>query len=60
MQSVLVTESLTNKEYNSSVLLDGTKLFRIAVPKGTTLRAVLPLQAAKPCYLAGYSKLVRA
>ncbi len=33
--------------------------FKIAVPKGTTLRAVLPLAQAKPCYLAGYSKLIR-
>jgi hypothetical protein len=33
---------------------------RLHVPKGTTLRAVLPLAEAKPCYLAGYSALVRA
>jgi hypothetical protein len=33
--------------------------FRIAVPKETTVRALLPLSQAKPCYLAGYSKLVR-
>jgi hypothetical protein len=32
---------------------------RFKVPKGTTVRAVLPLSQAKPCYLAGYSKLVR-
>jgi hypothetical protein len=35
------------------------KEVRLKVPKGTTLRAVLPLAQAKPCYLAGYSKLVR-
>lgn len=35
------------------------KNVKIAVPKGTTLRAVLPLAQAKPCYLAGYSKLIR-
>ncbi len=29
-----------------------------SVPR-TTLRAVLPLAQAKPCYLAGYSKLIR-
>jgi hypothetical protein len=33
--------------------------FRIPVPKGTTVRAHLPLPQAKPCYLAGYSKLIR-
>ena len=32
----------------------------LKLPKGTLLRAVLPLSQAKPCYLAGYSKLVRA
>jgi hypothetical protein len=32
---------------------------KLAVPKGTTLRAVLPLAQARPCYLAGYSPLVR-
>jgi hypothetical protein len=35
------------------------KKLKFSVPKGTTLRAVLPLSQAKPCYLAGYSKLVR-
>jgi hypothetical protein len=33
--------------------------FRIAVPKGTTVRAHLPLSQTKPCYLAGYSMLIR-
>jgi hypothetical protein len=32
---------------------------RVKVPKGTTLRAVLPLSQAKPCYLPGYSKAIR-
>ena len=32
---------------------------RFKVPKGTMIRAVLPLAQAKPCYLAGYSNLVR-
>lgn len=45
----------------SLVLDDGAsrKNFRIPVPKGTTVRAVLPLSQAQPCYLAGYSKLIR-
>jgi hypothetical protein len=45
-----------------TVVLDATgqaEGFRIAVPKGTTVRAVLPLSQAKPCYLAGYSNIVR-
>jgi hypothetical protein len=33
--------------------------FRLQVPKGTTVRAHVPASQAKPCYLAGYSKLIR-
>ena len=33
--------------------------FRVAVPKGTLIQAVLPRAQARPCYLAGYSNLVR-
>jgi hypothetical protein len=33
--------------------------FRLAVPKGTLIRAFFPLSQARPCYLAGYSQLVR-
>lgn len=33
--------------------------FPVRLPKGTTLRAVLPAAQARPCYLAGYSKLIR-
>jgi hypothetical protein len=35
------------------------KKLKFAVPKGTTLRAVLPRSQSGPCYLAGYSKLLR-
>ena len=35
------------------------KKLRFQVPKGTTIRAVLPRSQAGACYLAGYSKLVR-
>jgi hypothetical protein len=33
---------------------------RIAVPRGSVLRAVLPRSQARPCYLAGVSRTVRA
>jgi hypothetical protein len=33
--------------------------FRTVVPKGTLLRAVLPLSQARPCYVAGFSNLLR-
>ena len=37
----------------------GTDKVRVEVPKGTTMRAVLPLSQTRPCYLAGYSNLLR-
>ena len=37
----------------------GSDKVRVDVPKGTTLRAVLPLSATRPCYLAGYSNMLR-
>jgi hypothetical protein len=36
-----------------------TPPFRPVVPNGTTIRAAFPLSQARPCYLAGYSPLVR-
>jgi hypothetical protein len=33
--------------------------FRIPVSKRTTVRAYVPASQAKPCYLAGFSKLIR-
>jgi hypothetical protein len=33
--------------------------FRARIPSGSLLRAVLPRSAARPCYLAGYSKLLQ-
>jgi hypothetical protein len=37
----------------------GSDKVRVVVPKGTTMRAVIPLSATRPCYLAGYSNLLR-
>jgi hypothetical protein len=34
--------------------------FRARLPRGTQVRAVLPLSEARPCYLAGVSNMVRA
>jgi hypothetical protein len=34
--------------------------FRVAVPKGTRIRAMFPLSQARPCYLAGYSNQLQA
>ena len=35
------------------------KKLKFKVPKGTTIRAVLPRSQSGPCYLAGYSKLLQ-
>ena len=37
----------------------GYTKFKASVPKGSLVRAVLPLSQARPCYLAGYSPQVR-
>jgi hypothetical protein len=37
----------------------GYTTFGATVPKGSLVRAVLPLSQARPCYLAGYSPLLR-
>ena len=36
-----------------------TAPFRPRVPRGTQLRAVMPLSQARPCYLAGYGPIFR-
>ena len=33
--------------------------FRMTLPRGKLLRAVLPLAQARPCYLAGFSRILR-
>jgi hypothetical protein len=40
-------------------LTGGTASFRSALPKGTLTRLELPLEQTRPCYLAGYSNLMR-
>ena len=37
----------------------GLATFNLSIPKGTLIRAFFPLAQARPCYLAGVSKLVR-
>jgi hypothetical protein len=57
VRTVLLT--FTDAGQGSSVIFSGSDPFRLSVPKGTTLRATLPLKQARPCYLAGYSQLLR-
>jgi hypothetical protein len=60
VRSLLLTESEGTRDYNQPILVAETESFHPRVPKRTMLRAVLPLAAAKPCYLGGYSLLQRA
>jgi hypothetical protein len=57
VRTVLLT--FTDPAGGDSVIFSGSDPFRVSVPKGTTLRATLPLKQARPCYLAGYSQLLR-
>jgi hypothetical protein len=57
VKSLLLTE---NEAGDFGAVITATHSFHPRVPKGTILRAVLPLAAAKPCYLGGYSLLQRA
>lgn len=59
VRTLLLTETGGSRYYGGSSAITMTKPFRPAVPKGTTLRAVLPLQAARPCYIGGYSRVQR-
>lgn len=43
----------------SAFIWSETEKFRQQLPKGTLVRATLPLAQAKPCYAAGYSNLLR-
>ena len=56
VKRVLLTETAGSTQ---SDIASTTDQFRLDVPKGTTLRATLPLSQARPCYLAGYSAILR-
>ena len=45
--------------YAVPVIFNFSETFRVRVPKGTPLRAVLPPASARPCYLGAVSRLVR-
>jgi hypothetical protein len=59
MRYLVLTEFEGSRDYGQPILISATEPFRPAVPKGTTLRAVLPLAAAKPCYIGGPSLVQR-
>jgi hypothetical protein len=51
---------LTDSVKSTGLVSASEARFRLAVPKGALLRAVLPLAEAKPCYVRSVSKVVRA
>jgi hypothetical protein len=51
--------SETGSRPGSPFIWTQTGHFQLKLAKGTLLRATLPLTAARPCYLAGYSNLLR-
>ena len=57
VRKVLLTE--TGAPPGVGYVWSGSDKVRVKVPKRTTMRAVLPRSEARPCYLAGYSNLLR-
>lgn len=57
LRSVVLTEQNSTPGF-SSVSTSAT--FKMSLPRGTLVRAVLPISQARPCYLAGVSDPVRA
>jgi hypothetical protein len=51
---------LTDSVRSTGLVSASEARFRLAVPKRTLLRAVLPLAEARPCYVRSVSKVVRA
>ena len=51
---------LTDSVKSTGLVSASEARFRLAVPRGTVLRAVLPLAEASPCYVRSVSKVVRA
>jgi hypothetical protein len=54
------TIRLTDSVSSTGVVSASEATFRLPVPGGTLLRALLPLSQAKPCYVQSVSKVVRA
>jgi hypothetical protein len=55
VRRLILTDSVTS----TGTVSASQATFRLAVPKGTAIRAVLPEEQARPCYVASTSKVVR-
>jgi hypothetical protein len=56
--TILKTVVLTETVGSAGGIWSSAKV-TASLPKGTLVRAVLPLSQARPCYLAGYSNMLR-
>jgi hypothetical protein len=54
------TVRLTDSVHSTGQVSASEARFRLPVPKGTLLRARLPLAEARPCYVESLSRVVRA
>jgi hypothetical protein len=54
------TVRLTDSASSTGIVSVSTATFRLAVPRGTSLRAFLPAAQAAPCYIASTSRPIRA
>jgi hypothetical protein len=59
VKRVLITKTEGDGGGGMSDIASTTDVFRINVPKGTNLRAVLPTEVGRPCYIAGFSPILR-
>jgi hypothetical protein len=57
VRSAVLADSGSNA--GSPFIWSETEKFQQRLPKGTLVRATLPLSQARPCYAAGYSNLLR-
>jgi hypothetical protein len=58
VKRVLITKTEGDGGGGMSDIASTTDVFRVDVPKGTNLRAVLPTEVGRPCYIAGFSPIV--
>ena len=54
------TVTLTDSVSSTGTVSANEATFRLSVPRGTQLRAVLPSAEARPCYTKSVSRMVRA
>lgn len=59
VKRVLITKTEGDGGGGMSDIASTTDVFRINVPKRTNLRAVLPTEVGRPCYIAGFSPILR-